>query len=79
MQLTNSTVLLTGASRGLGRLIALELGRRGARLALVARDQKGLDEVRQLIAGSREAIATSHEAIARADERIGSALIRRRQ
>ena len=58
MQLTNSTVLLTGASRGLGRLIALELGRRGARLALVARDQKGLDDVRQLV-GADRAIAIS--------------------
>jgi short-subunit dehydrogenase len=49
MKLQGSVVLLTGASRGLGRLIAQELGIRGARLALVARDQKGLDEVRQMV------------------------------
>jgi short-subunit dehydrogenase len=53
MKVADSVVLLTGASRGLGRLIALELGRRGARLALVARDQKGLDEVRQLVGVDR--------------------------
>jgi len=34
-------------------LIALELGRRGARLALVARDQKGLDEVCQAVGADR--------------------------
>jgi 3-oxoacyl-[acyl-carrier protein] reductase len=58
MRLQGSVVLLTGASRGLGKLIALELGRRGARLALVARDQKGLDEV-CLLVGSDRAIAIS--------------------
>jgi NAD(P)-dependent dehydrogenase (short-subunit alcohol dehydrogenase family) len=45
MKLQGSVVLLTGGSRGLGKLMAQELGRRGARLALVARDKKGLDEV----------------------------------
>jgi short-subunit dehydrogenase len=53
MQLQDKVVLLTGASRGLGRLIASELGRRGARLALVARDQKGLDECRQQVGADR--------------------------
>lgn len=36
MTWTNKTVLLTGASRGLGLALAHELGRRGARLALVS-------------------------------------------
>ena len=49
MRLQGNVVLLTGASRGLGKLIAQELGRKGARLALVARDKKGLDEVCQTI------------------------------
>jgi NAD(P)-dependent dehydrogenase (short-subunit alcohol dehydrogenase family) len=53
MQLQDKVVLLTGASRGMGRLIASELGRRGARLALVARDQKGLDECRQQVGADR--------------------------
>ena len=38
-------VLLTGASRGLGEALALELGRAGARLALVARDESSLSRV----------------------------------
>jgi len=49
MKLQGNVVLLTGASRGLGKLIAQELGRKGARLALVARDKKGLDEVCQMV------------------------------
>jgi short-subunit dehydrogenase len=49
VKLLGNVVLLTGASRGLGKLIAQELGRKGARLALVARDKKGLDEVCELI------------------------------
>jgi short-subunit dehydrogenase len=40
------TVLVCGASRGLGRAIALELGRRGARVAICARDALDLDDVR---------------------------------
>jgi len=37
-------VLLTGASRGLGRALALALAARGARVACVARDAAALDE-----------------------------------
>src|SRR6185503_20339170 len=53
MKLQDRIVLLTGASRGLGKLIAQELGRKGARLALVARDKKGLDEVCQMVGADR--------------------------
>jgi NAD(P)-dependent dehydrogenase (short-subunit alcohol dehydrogenase family) len=39
--------LITGGSRGLGLLIARELGQRGARVVLVARDQPELERARQ--------------------------------
>jgi len=37
------TIVVTGASAGLGRAIACEFGKAGARVALLARGQKGLD------------------------------------
>jgi len=37
--------VVTGASSGLGRLLALEMGRRGARVALVARRKAELEKV----------------------------------
>jgi NAD(P)-dependent dehydrogenase (short-subunit alcohol dehydrogenase family) len=42
--LDGRVALVTGASRGLGRAIALALGSAGARLALVGRDKDKLDE-----------------------------------
>ena len=44
--LTGQVALVTGASRGLGRAIALSLGRAGASLALCARDEAGLAETK---------------------------------
>ncbi|HYK19077.1 MAG TPA: SDR family NAD(P)-dependent oxidoreductase [Bryobacteraceae bacterium] len=45
MSLDGRVAVITGASRGLGRAIALALGRAGAKLALVSRDAEQLSAV----------------------------------
>lgn len=45
-------VLLTGASRGIGRRVAERLAKRGARLALVSRSVKDLESLKAELAGS---------------------------
>jgi short-subunit dehydrogenase len=45
MKLAGSRILVTGASSGIGRCLALELTRRGAHLALLARDARRITAV----------------------------------
>ena len=47
--LAGRTALVTGASRGLGRAIALAMAEAGARVVLAARDEAKLNEVAALI------------------------------
>lgn len=70
------TVVITGASAGLGRAIAREFGRRGARVGLLARGLDGLEGARQEIeamGGRAIAIPTDvadAEAVEKAAEKI---------
>jgi NAD(P)-dependent dehydrogenase (short-subunit alcohol dehydrogenase family) len=50
IDLSGRTAVITGASRGLGESMAKALSEAGARVALVARDQKRLESVRDAIA-----------------------------
>ena len=50
-------VVVTGASSGIGRACAVELTRHGARVILIGRNEKALEETRKLLAGS------GHEAV----------------
>jgi short-subunit dehydrogenase len=52
VQLKNARVIVTGASQGIGRAIALEFGRRGARLVLASRNRPALEELAASIRGA---------------------------
>jgi 3-oxoacyl-[acyl-carrier protein] reductase len=56
MNFTGKTALITGASRGIGRAIAVEFARRGADVALVGRDIAALTESAQACATAREGV-----------------------
>lgn len=53
MKLQGKVALVSGASRGIGREVALALGRAGAALALVARDEALLNEVAAQVGSER--------------------------
>jgi 2-deoxy-D-gluconate 3-dehydrogenase len=76
--LTGKTAFVTGASRGIGRVIAAAFAGAGADVALVARSEDGLKETaRQITDQGREAViipadVTDEEAVnAAVDEAIG--------
>ncbi|MDF4603544.1 SDR family NAD(P)-dependent oxidoreductase, partial [Vibrio parahaemolyticus] len=47
MNINNSTILLTGATGGIGRAIAQELAKRGASLILVGRNEESLQTLQR--------------------------------
>jgi 3-oxoacyl-[acyl-carrier protein] reductase len=53
MRFEGKAALVTGASRGIGRAIAVEFAKRGADVALLGRDVAALEETAGLCAGSR--------------------------
>lgn len=55
LQLTGKTALVTGASRGIGRAIALGLAREGAKMVIAARRRNLLEELAREIVSARAA------------------------
>ena len=50
MNLSDKSILVTGAGSGIGRVCAVEFARKGARLTLVGRRQEPLEETDRLVA-----------------------------
>src|SRR5690606_20590765 len=81
MNFTNKIVLITGASRGIGKKLALDLAAAGAHLGLVARNAGALEEVKAAtekygvevltFAGSVSDEQLANEAVAKMVERFG--------
>jgi NAD(P)-dependent dehydrogenase (short-subunit alcohol dehydrogenase family) len=61
--LRRSTCLITGASRGIGRAIAIAFAREGARCLLVGRDETALKETYDLCTSARGSIGRSHSVL----------------
>jgi short-subunit dehydrogenase len=53
---TDKTVMITGASSGIGKALALDIAARGARLGLLARRQNLLDEIVGAVRGRAVAV-----------------------
>ena len=65
LQLTGRAALVTGASSGIGRAVALALGGEGARVAITGRRRANLEEVARQIAaaGGSPATVIVHDAL----------------
>src|SRR5436190_21824664 len=76
MKLQDRTAVITGASKGLGRAMALALAAEGARVALVSRDREKLNAVADEVtaAGGRATVftadVTSEEDVRRVESEI---------
>jgi NAD(P)-dependent dehydrogenase (short-subunit alcohol dehydrogenase family) len=68
IELEGMAALVTGGSRGLGLLIARELGRHGAGVVLMARDQAELDRAEKKLRGEGLEVSTFAGDVSRPDD-----------
>jgi meso-butanediol dehydrogenase / (S,S)-butanediol dehydrogenase / diacetyl reductase len=70
MELKGQVAIVTGAGRGIGRAIALELGRQGADIVIAEMDQAGAKRTAEEVGAlGRRSLATATDVTSRADLR----------
>ena len=73
--LEGRTILVTGASSGIGQCVAVRASRRGARLVLLARDEGRLNETRNMLEGKGHSlISLDLQVTEEIEARFGEAL-----
>ena len=77
MDLSNKSVLVTGAGSGIGRATAIALARKGTRLTLAGRREEPLQETAKLVgeAGGEQQVVAGDVTDAEARERIVRAAV----
>ncbi|MDQ2681182.1 MAG: SDR family NAD(P)-dependent oxidoreductase, partial [Candidatus Eremiobacteraeota bacterium] len=56
LKFDGKTALITGASRGIGRAIAIDFAQHGADVALIGRDRTALEETARACKSARQAV-----------------------
>ena len=77
VSIQNQVAVVTGAGRGIGRAIAVELGKLGARVVLAARNRTELEETGRIIGSSASVIPTDvrrKEELQRLFEQVSTAI-----
>ena len=75
--IANQVTVVTGAGRGIGRAIAIELGKLGAQVVLAARSRSELEDTAQLIGAKASVIPTDvrkQDEVYRLFEQVGTTL-----
>lgn len=77
MKWADTSVVVTGASRGIGRAVALAMARRGARVGAIARTGQDLEDLRREEAGGGHMVVAEADVSVRSEVEAALASLRR--